>query len=206
RDLSERPHPGAADDERRPRLHGVEGAVLPAVAARVLPVVGGRVDHARVGGRWRVEELGDHLIGERIGVAGARREAARPLGVDAREAVDGLVAERVAPVDGLDVEPPTVPVVVAPEPDTPVGRAGLVAAVVAGEHHLHDRLEIVVEQDLERLFQGHESFSRRCSTSLSIETRSWAIESRSRTVTARSSMLSKSTVTQYGVPISSWRR
>ena len=37
-------------------------------------------------------------------------------------------------------------------------------------------------------------------------TRSWLIESRSRTVTAWSSRVSKSTVTQYGVPISSWRR
>ena len=36
--------------------------------------------------------------------------------------------------------------------------------------------------------------------------RSWAIVSRSRTVTAPSSRVSKSTVTQYGVPISSWRR
>ena len=37
-------------------------------------------------------------------------------------------------------------------------------------------------------------------------TRSWAIVSRSRTVTAWSSRVSKSTVTQNGVPISSWRR
>ena len=36
--------------------------------------------------------------------------------------------------------------------------------------------------------------------------RSCVIESRSRTVTAWSSRVSKSTVTQYGVPISSWRR
>ncbi len=37
-------------------------------------------------------------------------------------------------------------------------------------------------------------------------TRSCFIVSRSRTVAALSSRLSKSTVTQYGVPISSWRR
>ncbi len=37
-------------------------------------------------------------------------------------------------------------------------------------------------------------------------TRSWAIESRSRTVTAMSSSDSTSTVTHHGVPISSWRR
>ena len=37
-------------------------------------------------------------------------------------------------------------------------------------------------------------------------TRSWVMVSRSRTVTALSSRVSKSTVTQNGVPISSWRR
>ena len=37
-------------------------------------------------------------------------------------------------------------------------------------------------------------------------TRSWVIESRSRTVTAPSSSESTSTVTHHGVPISSWRR
>ena len=37
-------------------------------------------------------------------------------------------------------------------------------------------------------------------------TRSCRIESRSRTVTAWSFSESKSIVTQYGVPISSWRR
>ena len=37
-------------------------------------------------------------------------------------------------------------------------------------------------------------------------TRSWTIVSRSRMVTALSSRVSKSTVTQNGVPISSWRR
>ena len=37
-------------------------------------------------------------------------------------------------------------------------------------------------------------------------TRSWLIVSRSRMVTASSSSVSKSTVTQNGVPISSWRR
>src|ERR1700744_549328 len=36
--------------------------------------------------------------------------------------------------------------------------------------------------------------------------RSWVMLSRSRTVTAWSSRVSKSTVMQYGVPISSWRR
>src|SRR6266542_3585537 len=46
---------------------------------------------------------------------------------------------------------------------------------------------------------GHGRRSSRWATSLSIGTRSWVIESRSRTVTARSSRVSKSTVTQSGV-------
>ena len=50
---------------------------------------------------------------------------------------------------------------------------------------------------------------RRCTShdsTASIPIRSWTIESRSRTVTASSSRVSKSTVMQYGVPISSCRR
>jgi hypothetical protein len=47
---------------------------------------------------------------------------------------------------------------------------------------------------------------RSFSTSLSMLTRSWAIESRSRTVTVLSASVSESTVTPYGVPISSCRR
>jgi Fic family protein len=54
----------------------------------------------------------------------------------------------------------------------------------------------------------HGAASRAASTSASssIATRSWPSESRSRTVTVRSSSVWWSTVTQYGVPISSWRR
>ena len=50
------------------------------------------------------------------------------------------------------------------------------------------------------------SRSSRYPTSRSSPTRSWVMVSRSRTVTARSVSESKSTVTQNGVPISSWRR
>ena len=50
------------------------------------------------------------------------------------------------------------------------------------------------------------SRSVRNPASASSGTRSWPIVSRSRTVTAWSSSESKSTVTQKGVPISSWRR
>src|SRR5439155_19083840 len=48
--------------------------------------------------------------------------------------------------------------------------------------------------------------SRRRSTNDATGIRSWTIESRSRTVAARSSSVLKSTVTQKGVPTSSWRR
>ena len=55
---------------------------------------------------------------------------------------------------------------------------------------------------------GYAPFSRsaRYSSICASGTRSCAIESRSRTVTALSSSESKSTVTHSGVPISSWRR
>jgi hypothetical protein len=45
--------------------------------------------------------------------------------------------------------------------------------------------------------------SSRYATTLSMGSRSWVMVSRSRTVTWRSSIVSKSTVTQYGVPTSS---
>ena len=57
---------------------------------------------------------------------------------------------------------------------------------------------------LRRQQGGRRSASHSRTTPIGI--RSWLIESRSRTVTASSSRLSKSTVTQYGVPISSCRR
>ncbi len=54
--------------------------------------------------------------------------------------------------------------------------------------------------------QAPRSRSARYAFRPSSGTRSWPIVSRSRTVTASSSSESKSTVTQNGVPISSWRR
>ena len=50
------------------------------------------------------------------------------------------------------------------------------------------------------------SFSPIHAGSSSTLRRTWVIASRSRTVTVPSSTVSKSTVTQKGVPISSWRR
>ena len=56
------------EHERRPRLHEAERAVLAEVAALVLPVVRGGVEHAQVGRGRRVEELGDLVERVRVGV------------------------------------------------------------------------------------------------------------------------------------------
>ena len=86
----------ARDHERRPGLHDAERAVLADVAALVLPVVRGGVQHAQVGRGGRVEELDDLLEGVRVGVVGAVRVQVGELGVERREGVGRLVGERVA--------------------------------------------------------------------------------------------------------------
>jgi hypothetical protein len=50
--------------------------VLAPVAALVLPVVGGGVEDAQVRRGGMVEELGDVVVGERVGVRGAVRGGA----------------------------------------------------------------------------------------------------------------------------------
>ena len=69
--------PFPAIDERRPRLHDAERAVLAPMAALVLPVVRGGVQHAEVGRRRMVEELRDVVVGERVRVGVARRDGGR---------------------------------------------------------------------------------------------------------------------------------
>ena len=76
-------HALARDHERRAGLHDAERAVLAEVAALVLPVVRGGVDHAEVGRGRVVEELGDVVERERVRVVGAvrvrvGRSASRP--------------------------------------------------------------------------------------------------------------------------------
>ena len=63
-------------------------------------------------------------------------------------------------------------------------------------------------EELVGVFDSHFKRIRLRSSSvrLSMGTRTWDMVSRSRMVTAWSSRESKSTVTQRGVPISSWRR
>jgi len=106
-------------------------------------------------------------------------EPERPAGVDAQ----GL-EHRVAPDQG-EVE--RVEGWLATHPAAGHARAG----GDDGEH-------------AHRGYRG--SRSSRYPTRRSRPTRSWVMVSRSRTVTARSPSESKSTVTQNGVPISSWRR
>ncbi len=141
------PHALPRDDERRPGLHDVEGAVLTAVAALVLPVVRGRVDHAEVGRRRVVEQLRDLVERERVRVLLARRVWLGALGGKPRELVGGLVGERIGARGGDRFVPA---VVRAPEPDPAVVRASLVTAAACHQHHVDDRIERRVEQHLER--------------------------------------------------------
>ncbi|MCW2696309.1 MAG: hypothetical protein JWR62_1394 [Modestobacter sp.] len=84
----------------------------------------------------------------------------------------------------------------------PVGRPPDGAAArplpLAGRHQLSSRSDAAAQQP--------GSFAARYPGTASSPMRSWLIESRSRTVTASSSRVSKSTVRQNGVPISSCRR
>ena len=64
-----------------------ERAVLAAVTALVLPVVGGGVQHAEVGRGRMVEELRDVVERVRVRVGGTRRVRVGALGVEAHEPV-----------------------------------------------------------------------------------------------------------------------
>ena len=88
-------HALARDHERGPGLDDAGRAVLAEVAALILPIVGRGVDHAEVGGRRVVEELGDRVVRERVGVLGPVGELVGQLVVERGELVGGLVGERV---------------------------------------------------------------------------------------------------------------
>ncbi len=139
--------PFAGDDEGRPGLHHVERAVLAAMPALVLPVVGGGVDHAQVGRGRVVEELGDLREPERVRVLAARGVGVSALGVQPGEPVRRLVGERVGALAGDLL---VAAALGAPEADPPVVRAGLVRRVAREQDHVDDRVERGVEQDLER--------------------------------------------------------
>ena len=135
----------AGEHEWGPGLHDAWRPVLAPVPALVLPVVGGRVDDAQVGGRRRVEELGDLVVAVGIGVLPAVRMEVSPLLGEGRVRAGILAAERIGALLGDDLPAG----VGAAEGDHPVGGESLVAAVAAGEHHVDDGLEGGVEQHLE---------------------------------------------------------
>jgi hypothetical protein len=137
----------AGQDERRPGLDDIEGAVLTAVAAPVLVVVGGGVHHAQVGRRRVLEELRHLLVPVRVGVLRLGGIPPGGFGVGPGEAVDGLVGQRVAARHGEDLVLVSVASPAAGEADAPRRRVRLVGAVADGEDHLHDGLEGRVAQD-----------------------------------------------------------
>ena len=148
-DHAEAAHAPAGEDERRTGLDDVERAVLAAVTAPVLVVVGRRVDDAQVGRHRRLEELGHLLVPVRVGVLRLSREPVGGLRLGAGEAVHRLVPERV-PALGLEhLVGEAVAVEAAPEPHLPVGRMRLVGTVPGREHHLDHRAEPGIAQDRE---------------------------------------------------------
>ena len=122
--------------------------MLAEVAALVLPVVRGRVEHAEVGRGGRVEELRGLLVGERVGVGVPVRVEVGPLGLEPDELVGRLVGERVAARRGSTST--KSPASVRSKVTRPSRDEGLVAVVAAGEHHVDDGLERRIEQHLER--------------------------------------------------------
>ena len=133
---------------RRPGLHDPERAVLAEVAALVLPVVRGRVEHAEVGRGGRVEELRGLLERERVGVVRRGAGAGWPARRRGRRTCRSTGRRAGCGPSWLDLD--EVAVVGALEGDPAVGGERLVAVVAAGEHHVDDGLERRVEQHLER--------------------------------------------------------
>ena len=116
------------------------------MAALVLPVVRGGVEHAQVGRGRRVEELGDLLEGVGVGVVGAAGERVGPLLGQRRELGGRLVGQGIPALDRGALEGA---VVVAAEGDPAVVGEGLVRAVPGRAHHVDDRVEPGVEQHVE---------------------------------------------------------
>ena len=119
--------------------------MLADVAALVLPVVPGGVQHAEVGRRGGVEELHDLLVRVRVGVVAAVRVLVGELGVEAGEGVGGLVRDRV----GALLLEQRDDARIGGEAHPAVGAQRLVGPVAAGEHHVDDGLEARVEEHVE---------------------------------------------------------
>ena len=142
---------GAGDDKRSARLHDVDRTVFADVAALITPVVRRRMQHAQVGCGRVVEQLRHLLVPVRIAVGGARRMQAVEFGVDAGEAVDRLIGQRVAAAHVVDREAS----VVAAERDGTIGGERFVAVRSGGaEDHLDNRFEVVVQENFEGALRG----------------------------------------------------
>ena len=144
----------AGDHERRARLHDAERPVLAPVPALVLPVVRGRVDHAQVGCGRMVEQLGDLLERERIGVVAPVGVRVGELGVEPGEMRRRLVGERVVALGGDGLE--AVRTCAGTQPGRrrwPPRRRRRGAL----QHHVDDRRRVRVEQDAERPVLGGRS-------------------------------------------------
>jgi hypothetical protein len=103
------------------------------------------VQDAEVGRSRRVEELRDLFERMGIGVVDARGIRVRPLVGKGCELVGGLIRERIPALDRNSLEPVTS----AAEPDPPVRGEGLVDIVTVGEHHVDDRLQLGIEENVE---------------------------------------------------------
>jgi hypothetical protein len=120
--------------------------VLAPVAALVLPVVRGGMDHAQVGRGGVVEQLGYLREREGVRVLAPGRVAVSAFDLEPREAVSGLVGERVGALGG---DPFVAAAVTAAEAHPPVVRARLVGAVASEQDHVDDRVERGVEEHVE---------------------------------------------------------
>ena len=110
----------------------------------------------KVGRGGMVEELGDVVVGEWIGVRGAVRVQLGELGGQRCRAVRALVGHwiRADRLQDLVAGGPvgragrrnTVP---SPEPDAAVVAAGLIGSIVGPDDHVDDRFQIRAREDRE---------------------------------------------------------
>ena len=145
-------HALARDHERRAGLHDAERAVLAAVAALVLPVVRGGVQHAQVGRRRMVEELRDVVERERVRVGVARRVRVGALGGRGRRAgrATGRRAGRAPVTAGALVAVGPGSGAAERRPRRRRSPPRTCRAPVRRRHHVDDRRQLRVEQHVER--------------------------------------------------------
>ena len=158
-DHAQSPDARPGQDERGPGLDHTEGTVL---TAMIHLVVGGGVQDAEVGGAGMVEDLGDVFPGIGVAVGPPVGLPGRQFGRQRGETGGVLVGQGIASLHGVDVEGPSAGRGPPPEPDGAVDGAGLVQVGSGrGDDHLHQRLEVGVQEDLEG---GLEPVADRCPT------------------------------------------